>query len=244
MPQGRRYRYRPGTRALREIRQYQRTTDLLLLKLPFARLVSPCPAHPRADQPELAWKHRQTLTAGYSGSRGSNLFQTDRRGVQVAVTSDPGPAGSRRGLPRTPLRGRQPVRHPRQKGHHHAEGHPARKADTRCLGRRRRMIPPNPAMQWGKESQTTKQPKNEGRFLFCWWRRSRSEDELVFGLGNSPATDAPFPRSVGGLHTPGIVFFAYERTFRGRNLSCSEAIRHKYCISVLVAGLQKPCCEA
>lgn len=32
-------RYRPGTVALREIRQYQRSTDLLLLKLPFSRLV-------------------------------------------------------------------------------------------------------------------------------------------------------------------------------------------------------------
>ncbi|KAI4126095.1 MAG: hypothetical protein LQ338_003931 [Usnochroma carphineum] len=32
-------RYRPGTLALREIRRYQRTTDLLLLKLPFSRLV-------------------------------------------------------------------------------------------------------------------------------------------------------------------------------------------------------------
>lgn len=33
-------RYRPGTVALREIRRYQRSTDLLLLKLPFSRLVS------------------------------------------------------------------------------------------------------------------------------------------------------------------------------------------------------------
>lgn len=32
-------RYKPGTLALKEIRQYQRTTDLLLRKLPFARLV-------------------------------------------------------------------------------------------------------------------------------------------------------------------------------------------------------------
>lgn len=32
-------RYRPGTIALREIRRYQRSTDLLLLKLPFSRLV-------------------------------------------------------------------------------------------------------------------------------------------------------------------------------------------------------------
>lgn len=32
-------RARPGMRALREIRQYQRTTELLLRRLPFARLV-------------------------------------------------------------------------------------------------------------------------------------------------------------------------------------------------------------
>lgn len=34
-------RYKPGTIALREIRRYQRSTDLLLLKLPFSRLVCP-----------------------------------------------------------------------------------------------------------------------------------------------------------------------------------------------------------
>lgn len=34
-------RFRPGTVALREIRKYQKSTDLLLRKLPFARLVSP-----------------------------------------------------------------------------------------------------------------------------------------------------------------------------------------------------------
>lgn len=32
-------RYRPGTKALREVRHYQKTLDLLLRKLPFARLV-------------------------------------------------------------------------------------------------------------------------------------------------------------------------------------------------------------
>ena len=34
-----RRRFRPGTVALREIRRYQRSTDLLIRKLPFARLV-------------------------------------------------------------------------------------------------------------------------------------------------------------------------------------------------------------
>ncbi|ETN36732.1 uncharacterized protein HMPREF1541_09010 [Cyphellophora europaea CBS 101466] len=35
----RRHRYRPGTVALREIRRYQKSTDLLIRKLPFQRLV-------------------------------------------------------------------------------------------------------------------------------------------------------------------------------------------------------------
>ena len=35
----RRHRYRPGTVALREIKRYQKSTDLLLRKLPFSRLV-------------------------------------------------------------------------------------------------------------------------------------------------------------------------------------------------------------
>ena len=38
-PPVRKRRLRPGTKALREIRQYQRSTDLLIRKLPFARLV-------------------------------------------------------------------------------------------------------------------------------------------------------------------------------------------------------------
>lgn len=38
-PTGRRRRYKPGTVALQEIRRYQRSYDLLLRKLPFARLV-------------------------------------------------------------------------------------------------------------------------------------------------------------------------------------------------------------
>ena len=32
-------RYRPGTLALKEIRRFQKTTDLLIRKMPFARLV-------------------------------------------------------------------------------------------------------------------------------------------------------------------------------------------------------------
>ena len=35
----RRHRYRPGTLALREIRHYQKKTNLLIKRVPFARLV-------------------------------------------------------------------------------------------------------------------------------------------------------------------------------------------------------------
>ena len=38
-PQRRKPRYRPGTVALRQIRRYQKTTELLIRKLPFYRLV-------------------------------------------------------------------------------------------------------------------------------------------------------------------------------------------------------------
>lgn len=38
-PPKRKHRYRPGTKALMEIRKYQRSTNLLIRKLPFARLV-------------------------------------------------------------------------------------------------------------------------------------------------------------------------------------------------------------
>ena len=35
-----RRRFRPGVRAMMEIRKYQKSTDLLIRKLPFARLVN------------------------------------------------------------------------------------------------------------------------------------------------------------------------------------------------------------
>lgn len=45
VPHRKQRRYKPGTLALKEIRRYQKSTDLLLRKLPFARLVRP--SHPR-----------------------------------------------------------------------------------------------------------------------------------------------------------------------------------------------------
>jgi histone H3 len=43
------HRFRPGTVALREIRKYQKTTDLLLRKLPFQRLVREIAQEFKAD---------------------------------------------------------------------------------------------------------------------------------------------------------------------------------------------------
>uniref|UniRef100_A0A4W6EZS1 Core Histone H2A/H2B/H3 domain-containing protein n=1 Tax=Lates calcarifer TaxID=8187 RepID=A0A4W6EZS1_LATCA len=86
------HRYRPGTVALREIRRYQKSTELLIRKLPFQRLVR------------------------------------DRSGLQdrsaLPELRCHGSAGGQRGLSGWPVRGHQPVRHPRQEGHHHAQRHP------------------------------------------------------------------------------------------------------------------------
>mmetsp|Transcript_33975 Transcript_33975/g.35278 ORF Transcript_33975/g.35278 Transcript_33975/m.35278 type:complete len:135 (+) Transcript_33975:98-502(+) len=43
------HRYRPGTVALREIRKYQKSTDLLIRKLPFQRLVRDIASEYKSD---------------------------------------------------------------------------------------------------------------------------------------------------------------------------------------------------
>ncbi|OIR57849.1 MAG: histone H3 [Amphiamblys sp. WSBS2006] len=43
------HRYKPGTVALREIRKYQKSTDLLIRKLPFQRLVREIAQETKAD---------------------------------------------------------------------------------------------------------------------------------------------------------------------------------------------------
>lgn len=53
----RRHRYRPGTRALQEIRHFQRTSDLLIRKLPFARLVRDiCSNHYMRPGQDFRWQ--------------------------------------------------------------------------------------------------------------------------------------------------------------------------------------------
>lgn len=117
-------RYRPGTVALREIRQYQNGTKLLLLKLPFMRLVrSSCP--PCCEAP----------TDAVSGPRDRHGFPTQREGVPVAKPSHTGPARSRRGIRGPPIRGRSVVRNPREESYGYAERYPACEANSRHMGR-------------------------------------------------------------------------------------------------------------
>lgn len=58
--QVRKRRLRPGTRALREIRKYQKSTDLLIRKLPFARLVREV-TYEYAVNKEFRWKAEALL---------------------------------------------------------------------------------------------------------------------------------------------------------------------------------------
>lgn len=56
IPQRKKRRYRPGTVALQEIRRYQRSTDLLMHKLPFSRLVREIAMTLVPRNQELRWQ--------------------------------------------------------------------------------------------------------------------------------------------------------------------------------------------
>lgn len=58
---GRKRRYRPGTLALREIRRLQNNTDLLLRKLPFARLVREIAMSCRPPEDPMRWQSQALL---------------------------------------------------------------------------------------------------------------------------------------------------------------------------------------
>lgn len=55
------HRYRPGTVALREIRKYQKSTDLLLRKLPFARVVREVTQELSRHGASLRWQAHAVL---------------------------------------------------------------------------------------------------------------------------------------------------------------------------------------
>ena len=94
------YRYRLGTVALKQIRQYQKTTELLIRKLPFQRLVR-----------EIASDRRDNYL--------SSMWQS-----QIPERSNYGLARSCGSLSGWTVRRHQPLCHPCQASYHHAERYP------------------------------------------------------------------------------------------------------------------------
>ena len=70
------HRFRPGTRALMEIRKFQKSTNLLLRKLPFARVVSCFHSKKISIVDKYKWRCRGILEYSldsHAESPGSNL---------------------------------------------------------------------------------------------------------------------------------------------------------------------------
>ncbi|KAI1738325.1 histone-fold-containing protein [Xylaria scruposa] len=61
LPYPRRRRYRPGTVALREIRKLQNSTELLMKKLPFSRLVREIALNLRPRDEGMRWQSHAIL---------------------------------------------------------------------------------------------------------------------------------------------------------------------------------------
>ncbi len=90
-------RYKPGTLALKEIRRYQKSTDLLMLKLPFSRLVRSLLLPLSSDVPP-------PLTNANLGPRDCPLDGPHkRRSFPLAIASDPSAAGELRGVHGAPV---------------------------------------------------------------------------------------------------------------------------------------------
>ena len=125
------HRYRPGTVALREIRRYQKSTELLIRKLPFQRLVREIAQDFKTD---LRFQSSAVVALQGAPPRERIAAPPHLRTPRCRPLTPLFVSLARRGvggLPRWPLRGHQPVRHPRQARDHHAEGHPARPPDPR-----------------------------------------------------------------------------------------------------------------
>ena len=128
-------RHHPGTVALREIRRYQRSTDLLLLKLPFSRLVSPLSILPSHRLPSTPLQLK-TPTNDATGPRNRPRPRPRRRRFHaLAEPSNPSPPRKRRSVPRAFTRGRKSMRHTRETSHHHAEGYPTGTENKGRVGR-------------------------------------------------------------------------------------------------------------
>ena len=128
------HRYRPGTVALREIRKYQKSTELLIRKLPFQRLVREIA---QSFMSNLRFQSMAILALQEAAEARARLHARARYILSTRVRPQTG-------VPHRALRGHQLVRHPREAGHDHAARHPARAPPPRrarvifFLRRRRR----------------------------------------------------------------------------------------------------------
>jgi histone H3/H4 len=135
-------RYRPGTNALKEIRKYQMSTELLIRKTPFQRLVREIldnnwylpNVKPRATTTCLEALQVKLLSLlmlmpPACAKHACSMAAATHLCVLVG-------AASYRGLLGWPLRRCQPVRHTRKARDHHGEGHaactPHSRRELRC----------------------------------------------------------------------------------------------------------------
>ena len=102
------YRYRPGTVALKQIRQYQKSTELLIRKLPFQRLVWEI-AGDSEDNYFTSVRQSQIPECGNYGS-----MQEAAEAYLVGLFED-----------------YQPMCHTPQESHHHAERYSTGQKDPR-----------------------------------------------------------------------------------------------------------------
>jgi hypothetical protein len=118
-------RFKPGTVALKEIRRYQKSTDLLLRKLPFARLV--------CSHTFIVYMHTLTESSGPRNRHGTHTIRGHY--ITMAIAGNTGITRGIRGISGASVRRHKPVRHTCQTSHHHAEGHSVGTENTRGMGR-------------------------------------------------------------------------------------------------------------
>jgi hypothetical protein len=84
------HRFRPGTVALREIRKYQKSTELLLRKLPFQRLVREIAQDYKTGTPPISLKWS---THGFSVPNYTSAFHHLQDGPNTSFASCSVPFG-------------------------------------------------------------------------------------------------------------------------------------------------------
>src|ERR1700730_15216982 len=123
------HRYRPGTVALREIRRYQKSTELLIRKLPFQRLVR-----------EIAQDFKSDLRFQSSAI---GALQESVEAYLVSLVSFNTPCRTSIHANKFIVRGHKSLRDPRQESYNSKQGHsacspPPRRAILICFNNRHR----------------------------------------------------------------------------------------------------------